>query len=799
MFGKKKKKVQDNTIPSSITGSIPYVAVYENGIIEVRPGVFSKSYLLPDANFKTASDNDQWSLAEQYSEFMNSFDSGVDVQITLHTRTMDVDALREKVFMGARDDSLNEYREEYNQMLEGKMSAAKNNLETDRILTVTIWAIDIAVATERFQQIDSVVAENMLTMTNQMVTPLAIHERLDILNRIYNPDATQPIYQTRVIDGRKVESFSLSGCAEQGISTKDVIAPDALEFKSNIAKVGDYVAKAYYVSSYPSYIKGTILTDFAQIPTNMLTSVYFTPVDQREGLSMVREKSVNIKSEVINAERNAAKNKIFGDIAVPTNLKDAKTEVESLFGKITKDNIRLYMVTFLFVLFAKDEAELKSFEDQLKLIASKNLLTIKVLSAQQEQGLNSALPLGRNDISVQRLMTTQSIASIIPFSMKEVRHGGGMYYGLNAVSKNMIIYDRLTEVNPSACILGMPGAGKSFTAKREIVNVRLNTDDEIYVIDPEREYVVLAEKFGGSVVKIATGSDIHINPFDLNLNNADDAGDPVKIKCDFIETLCDIMVGGKYGLSPIEKTMISRSVISVYEPYLQHLKKRGLSQDPTHAPTLKDFHANLSKQPFVEARNLAVSLERYVDGALDVFSHRTNISTSGGFVVYDIKDIGAGLKELGLQIALDNIWNRMIENKQKGKRTWIYVDEFYLLMQKPLSAAYVSQIWKRARKWMGVPCAITQNVEDMLKSEDARTIINNSPFLILLGQSPINKQQLSQMLGISPAEQKYIASAKPGQGLLRIGGDLIPMNDAFPKNTKLYEIMSTNPNEIRTT
>ena len=791
----KESKAYENAIPQSITDSIPYVAVYESGIIEVKPGVFSQSYIIPPVNFKTANDNEQWRLAELYSEFMNSFDSGVTVEITIYNRTIDMDAFREKVFVKIKDDDLNEYREEYNEMLADKMLGAKNNLETEKILTVTVEALDIESATEKLQQVESMVSENMAVMTKKTIEPLTMIERLDILNQIYNQDEARPVYEKRKIDGVESESFTLDNCAQQGITTKDLIAPESLEFKSNDGKVGDYYVKSFYVSTYPTYIRGTILTDFAQIPTNMLASVYFTPVEQTAGIKMIKEKSVNIKSEVINAERDAARNRIYGDIAVPTTLKDAKNEVDSLFGKMTKDNIKIFMVTFIFTLFARSEEEMKSFEDQLKLIGNKNLISIRALNFQQEAGFNSSLPIGRNDLHLQRLMTTQSIASIIPFDVKEVRQEGGMYYGQNAVSHNMILYNRLTDINPNGCILGMPGSGKSFAAKREMINVLLNTDDEIYVIDPEREYKVLADAFGGSTVKIAAGSDVYINPFDINLENSDDAGDPIKVKSDFIETIVEIMVGGKFGLSPIEKSIIGRSVINVYEPYLQRLKKKGLTQDPEHAPTLVEFYNDLVRQPQGEAVNLALSLERYVKGALDVFSHRTNVKVDKRFVVYDIKDIGAGLKELGLQIALDNIWNRMIENRQKGKRTWFYIDEFYLMMQKPTSAAYISQIWKRARKWNGVPCAITQNVEDMLKSEEARTIINNSPFIIMLGQSPINKQQLSQMMNISPTEQKYIATAKPGRGLIRIGEDLIPMDDSFPKDTKLYKIMTTNPNE----
>lgn len=792
----KKNQSAKIEIPQSITDSIPYVSVYESGIIEVRPRVFSQSYLIPPVNFKTATDNKQWTLATQYSEFLNSFDAGVSVEITMFNQTIDMDAFREKVFIRMKGDALNEYREEYNQMLEQKMLGTKNNLETEKILTVTVEAIDITAATEKLAQIETMVVENMAVMTKSTVTPIRLIERLDLLNRIYNQDSARPIYSKRIVDGKLSESFTLENCAAQGITTKEVIAPDSMEFKSNSGQIGDYLIKSFYVSTYPTYIKGTILTDFAQIPTNMLVSVYFTPYSQADGIKLIKEKSVNIKSEVIKAEKDAAKHNIYGNIAVPTTLRDASNEVDDLFGQVTKENEKIYMVTFLFVLFAKTEEEMQGFEEQLKLIGNKNLITIRPLNLQQEAGFNSSLPLGNNSIHVQRLMSTRSVASIIPFDVKEVRQEGGLYYGQNAVSHNMILYNRLSEVNPNGCILGMPGSGKSFTAKREMINVLLNTEDEVYIIDPEREYKPIADAFNGSIIKLASGSNAYINPFDLNLDNADDSGDPVKIKSDFIETICEIMVGGKYGLSPIEKSIIGRSVINIYEPYLQYLKRRGISQDFTRVPTLQEFYNDLCNQPQMEAQNLALSLERYVKGSIDLFAHRTNIKIDNRLVVYDIKDIGAGMKELALQIALDNVWNKMIENFQQGKRTWIYVDEFYLMMQKVSSAAYISQIWKRARKWRGVPTAITQNVEDMLRNEDARTVINNSSFVIMLGQSPINKQQLSQMFNISPNEQKYIASAKPGRGLICINGDdLIPMDDSFPRDTKLYQIMTTNPDD----
>ena len=425
-----------------------------------------------------------------------------------------------------------------------------------------------------------------------------------------------------------------------------------------------------------------------------------------------------------------------------------------------------------------------------------NLLTIRPLLNEMEQAFNSTLPIGNNYMSYTRLMTTETVASLTPFSVKEIYQRSGLYYGLNASNGSMTLYDRSQDVNPCGIILGMPGAGKSFSAKREMINVWLGTEDDIYVLDPEREYAAMAKAFGGAIVKISNGSKAYINPFDINLQNSGDDGDPVKVKSDFIQSICETAIGGRFGLSQIEKSLIGRCATRLYSDHVRDLQASGKDMDSESAPTMVDFYNLLMVQPEPEAANIALALERFVSGSDDLFSHHTNIDAQNRFIVYDIKDIGSGLKELGLQIAFDAIWNKMIENRAKGKRTWIYIDEFYLLMTKETSAEYISTIWKRARKWNGVPTAITQNVEDMLKSEQARTVINNSHFVTLLQQSPVNRKQLSNLLGLTTEEQKYISTSKPGMGLLKIGEDVFPINDDFPKDTKLYGIMTTKPDEL---
>lgn len=791
---KKKQKVQH--IPQTLQDSIPYVQVAEeNGVFEIKPGEYSKSYYFPEINFRTLNNDSQLKIAQAYSTFISAFPQGTTVEVTIYNKNVDIMKFQDDIMLKMKNDGLDVYRDEYNTMLLDKLSGAKNNLETIKLLTVGIKANDMQEAFDKFNQIDGIVSENMALVTKRDSRALTTIERLDLLNTIYNHDAAISLRQKKIIQGVEVEAFSLENCRAQGITTKDVIAPSGMLVKNRDMEVGSSFTRSYYISNYPSWIKSTLLTELASLPANMLVSVYFDAIPQDEAIKMIKRQGTNISSNLLEIQKKAAKSG-FDPSLVSPELQVAKEESSELMDEMTKDNGMLFTGNIVITIFASSLDELQRLEELLKAIAIKSLVFLKPLNFQQEEGFNSSLPLANNQLKVQRLMTSNTISSINPFSVREVHQKTGMYYGLNASSRNMILYDRTTDVNPNGCILGMPGAGKSFSAKREMLNILLNTDDEVYVIDPEGvDYAPLANALGGSEIKLAAGSKVYLNPFDLNIENTDDNGDPVKVKTDFIETICEIAIGGKYGLSPYEKSIIDRCVVDIYEPYMEHLKKTKKTIDTEKAPTMQEFYDALMSYRLAEAQNIAISLERFVKGSLDIFAHPTNVEIDNRFTVYNIKEIGTGLKELGLQICLDNIWNKMIMNKAKGKRTWFYVDEFYLMMRSPTSASYIAEIWKRARKWNGIPTAITQNVEDMLKSEEARTIINNSTFIMLLGQTPINRQQLSEMLDISKEEQKYISTAKPGMGLLRILGDTVPMDDAFPKNTELYHLMTTKPTE----
>lgn len=793
-MSRKKNKV--NHIPQSIADSIPYYQVYENGVFENRPGCFSKSYRLPTANFKTLSIDSQVRKADAWSQFLGNFDPDVTVEVTYYNKTTDINKFKESVLMPMQPDAFNASRDEINNITLDRLTGAKNNLNQEKYLTVSFEADDITDAGERFARIEGQITESMTQIAQNDATPLSAVERLDILNSIYNPDSSVPLHQKRQINGVDVETFSLENCRKQGITTKDVIQADGLKFMDYKFQIGEYVARSYYVNNFPTWIKATLLGDLASIPCNLLVSVYYQTIGQDESVRMIRRQRTNISSDLLANQKKASRGGYDPSLVNP-DISEAKDEASELMDEMIGDNTKLFTVTIVVTLIASDEAKLKVFETQLKSVVSKNLLNIKKLGYQQEEGFNSSLPLANKQITMNRLATTKTVASLIPFDTKEINQPGGVCYGINAESRNLILYDRTTSINPNGCILGMPGGGKSVTAKQEIINTLLRyPEDEVYVIDPEGEYRVITDAYNGFTLKLATGASQHLNPFDLNILETGDDGDPIKVKTDYIASLMEPMIGGRYGLSPLDISIIHRCVRNIYDPYLDYLHRTGKDIDQEHAPTMRDFYEEMLSMPEQDAQRLALSLERFVDGSDDMFSHHTNVDTNNRFVVYDIKDV-RGMKQVGVHVCLNNIWNKMITNKAKGKRTWFYIDEFYILMNSKLSASYVAEIWKRARKWGGIPTAITQNVEDMLKSEEARTVINNCALKILLAQSPTNKQQLSKMLDISPEEQKYISTTKPGLGLICVGSDILPVDSSIPTSSNLYSLVTTKPSETK--
>ena len=809
--GKKQKKNSKNpkknilAIPKTVQDTIPYLYVYSNGIIELDQGIFSKSYKLEDINFKIATDDEQMNIFQKYEDLLNTFDSEIKMQLVIFNRNIDKKTVEEKIFIPYQKDTLNEYRDEYNQMLENKMKEGKNNITKEKYLTLTINAKSLDEACTKFAKLDTSLSSSVKRINNQETQPMTAVERLEILAEIYNDNGSHGnFYKKANINNKEIESFSFESMAREGLTTKDLIGPASFTFNKDYIEIGDKYATTLFIDNLPTFMNANVLEELTDVNFNLLISINYNRLKPDKAMALLKNQLVNINSNVVDAQKKAAKSGYSPDLISPELLR-AQKEAQDLMDDITTRNQSLILTTFVITVFGDTKEELEKNIETLKSVTGKFLFQIKKLNYQQEKGFNSTLPIGRCDVYVDRLLTTESAAIFIPFSTQELSQNNGMYYGLNAVSKNLILFNRKNSKNANGVILGTQGSGKSFTAKREMINVILNTNDDIYIIDPEREYLPLAKLLGGEVVKIAAGGSTYLNPMDMDINygNDDDSKvDPIAMKCDFIGGLCETMQGDGIGLNSTQKSIIDRCVRILYQPYLEHMKKiheidPNKTCDMAASPTLKDFYEMLLSQPEYEAQSLALSLERFCIGSLDTFAHHTNVSRSNRFVVYDVKDIGEGMKELGLQVCLNAVWNQIIENRKMNRYTWFYLDEFYLLTQTASSASFLQQVYKRARKWQGIPTGITQNVGDLLASPQAVAILNNCDFVLMLNQSPIDKAQLAQMLNISPVQLSYITNSDPGQGLIYTGKSIVPFMDKFPVNTKLYRVMTTKPDDLK--
>lgn len=797
---KYQKKRRANKVRATMQQTIPYKNVYQNGIIEVEEGVFSKCYTLEDINFRVATQEDQELKFQEYEKLLNAFGENVCAQICINNKSAKKEDVLSDVLIKPKNDNLNEYRDEYNQILRDKMTEGRNDIMSSIYLAVSIHAESIEQAVNAFNRLEIEIGKHIKKVTEQEMHTQSTEERLAIMHDIFN------LYEEDAI--LSPSDISLEDSAKQGITSKDIVGPSGFKFEDEYFKMGNAYGRSLYLSSVPTFLSTDYIQSISEIPTNMLISVQYQSLDQEKSAKLVRRQLTNINANIVEAQQKAARGGYSMDM-LPPELEAAQTSAKELMDDVTRRDQKMFYTTLVVTHFAETKQKLD--EDTKLIISTSNncLCVMKKLFFQQETGLRASLPLASNKLCVDQLLTSECASIFLPFSVVEINQKNGIYYGLNAVSKTLLLYDRTKGTNSNGLILGVPGSGKSFTAKKEIVCVALNTNDDIYIIDPESEYQPLISALGGEVIKLAVGRRVFVNPMDMDINYAKDTdgdSDPVTMKADFISSICETVVGKRRGLSSSERSIIDRCVRNLYQPYLKHIHEINLNRpegseeitcDRNAMPTLTDFYSLLLTQPEIEAQNLALALELYTTGSLDIFAHRTNVDTQNRFVVYDIREIGSSLKELGLRICLNDMWNRIISNFVKfGKRTWAYIDEFYLLLQSESSAVFLQQVWKRARKWMGVMTGITQNVEDLLNSPAARGIINNCNFILMLNQSPIDRMSLATLLKISEAQLSYITNSDPGQGLLYNGKTIVPFVDNFPKNTRLYELITTKPEDV---
>lgn len=767
---KSNLKTKKKSFSKTAQKTVPIVNACDDGIIEPIKGEFSKSFEFLDINYHAARDEEQVNIFARYCEFLNFFNSTVNLQITVNNKSINRHEFEKKVVLEEGGDNLDVFRKEYNEMLISQVQKGRNDTEKEKYITISIKANDITEARNIFSRIENEIS-GLLRSIGSYAKIQPINKRLEVLHDIYRAD--------------NIGNFSYNASMlKSGSLIKNEIAPDSFEFKRDYFLMGNRYARVVFLRSLPSFLNDQFFTELTDFSFNMMTTINVRAIEPENALKMIKRQITGMESNKIEYQRKSVKNGYL-DAFIPYELKNNLREAEDLLEDVMNKNQRLFLTNVAILLMSDDKQKLDEQTETIKSTARKHLCQIGTLNYQQEEGLNSVLPLGRNNLYVDRCLTTEAAAVLIPFSSQELTQPGGMYYGLNAISKNLIIFNRKTLKNQNGFILGTPGSGKSFAAKREMINAILRAGDDVIIIDPEREYTNLVRNFEGEVIQISSDSRNYINPLDMNIDYSED---PISLKSEFLLSLFETIIGGKEGLSAKEKSILGRCVGLTYQEYMQTFDKES-------TPTLKDFYEVLKKQREPEAEGLATALELYAIGNLSVFSKKTNIDINNRIVCFDIKDLGKQLKPMGMLITLDAIWNRIVENRKKGRHTWIYIDEMYLLFNNEYSANFFYELYKRSRKYGGVVTGITQNVEDLLRSETARSMLANSDFVMMLNQAATDRAELEKMFNISSTQLEYITNSDPGQGLLFTGGSIIPFVDDFPRDTKLYKMMTTKLEE----
>ena len=767
--GNKEKKI-------TAQQSIPYREMGKDGICRVEDGYYSKTIRFYDINYQLAQNEDKNAIFENWCDFLNYFDSTIHFQLSFINHHSNMAEYEDVIRIKKQNDSFDDLRMEFAQMLRNQLAKGNNGLVRTKYLTFGIEADNIREAKPKLERIETDILNNFKVL-GVSAYPLNGVERLQIMYETFNQDNKVPF------------RFNYEDVLRTGLNTKDYIAPSSFVFKNGKDfQMGDTIGAVSYLQILAPELTDKMLAEFLEMDCNLLVNLHIQSIDQMKAIKLVKAKVTDINRMKIEEQKKAVRSGYDMDI-IPSDLNTYGGEAKRLLEDLQSRNERMFLVTVVFLNTAKNKQELENVVFQTAGIAQKYNCALKRLDYQQEPGLMSSLPLGKNWIPIKRALTTTSTAIFVPFTTQELFMGGeSIYYGLNALSNNLIMADRKKLKNPNGLIVGTPGAGKSFAAKREITNVIIVTKDDIIICDPEGEYFPIVRAFNGQVVRISPTSHDYINPMDINTNYADD-DDPLSLKSDFILSLCELVVGGKNGLEPVEKTIIDRCVRLVYQDYLA-------DPVPEKMPILEDLYNLLRKQEEPEAQRLATALEIYVNGSLKVFNHRTNVELNNRLVCFDIKDLGKQLKKLGMLIVQDQVWNRVTVNRAAHKSTRYYIDEFHLLLKEEQTAAYSVEIWKRFRKWGGIPTGITQNVKDLLASREIENIFENSDFILMLNQAYGDRQIIEKKINISPHQLSYVTNSGAGEGLIFYGNTIIPFKDRFDNSLMLYALMSSKPEDV---
>ena len=766
----------------TVQDSIPFQNMFPDGLCRLEGGAFSKTIAFEDVNYRLAGPEDQRSIFESLCDFYNGYDPSIGVQVSLDSRSGG-SAADEMFGIRRQGNDLDPIRDEAVDILRMQYKRGNNGYVKTKYVTLTIEAENLPAARARFARIETD------TLNRFKVMGAAAHvldgkERLELLYNILHPEGGQ-------------FAFEWDWLPASGLSVKDFISPSSFHFgETRTFRIGKRYGAVSFLQILAPEMHDRILTDFMEADGNIMVTMHIRGINQNEAIKMVKRKITDLDAMKIQEQKRAVRSGYDMDI-LPSDLSTYGGAAKDLLTDLQSRNERMFNMTFLVLHTAETRQKLEIAVSQAASVAQTYNCLLTRLDFQQEEGLMSSLPLGLNQIEIQRGLTTSSVAIFVPFTTQELFQNGSeaLYYGINALSNNLIMVDRKLLKNPNGLILGTPGSGKSFSAKREITNAFLICPkDDIIICDPEGEYTPLVERLHGQVIKLSPtgkgydGSPCYINPMDLNLDYSDD-DNPLSLKSDFILSLCELIVGGKDGLAPVEKTIIDRCVRIVYRDYLNDPK-------PENMPLLEDLYNALRAQDEKEAQYIATALEIYVTGSLNVFNHHTNADVNSRIVCYDIKELGKQLKKIGMLVVQDQVWNRVTINRAAHKTTRYYLDEFHLLLKEEQTASYSVEIWKRYRKWGGIPTGITQNVKDLLSSREVENIFENSDFIYMLNQAAGDRQILAKQLNISPHQLSYVTHSGEGEGLLFYGNTILPFIDHFPKDTELYRVMTTKPQEV---
>lgn len=762
----RKQKVKQK-IRKTVQQSIPIDRVYRDGIFQYGK-IFSKTWRFSDINYKVASAADQEEMFRAYSAVLNGLPTDGDIKITIYNHRIGNEAF---IDLTSARSEYSVYAKELSELLKNKMSES-NNIVQEKYITVSSEKHNIEEARSYFARVGSDLGVAFAKL-NSSVTELGVNDRLRIFYDFFQE-----------ADGEF--SFDLKEAVVRGKHFKDSIAPHSMKFKKDCIIIGDKLARVLFLKEYPSFLKDNLFSQLTDFSRSMMISADIRLVPTDEAVKLVQKKLLAVETDITKWQQKQNENNNFS-ASIPYEKEQMRSEIKEYMDDLTSRDQRMMFVTVTVVHTADTVTGLNNDTQTLMSIGQKGLCTLAQLKYQQEWGLNTVLPYGLREITSMRTLTTEGAAALMPFKTQELTDGGGLYYGINAISRNLLMCDRKKLLNGNGFILGVSGSGKSFAAKMEIVMAALFGGDDILIVDAEREYGSLVKNLGGEVLKLAAASQTHINALEIS-KDIDMEESPAAIKSEFLISLFDRLLrssdarlGG--GVGAKDKSIIDRCAIKVYGDFLS-----GKTDIP---PTLIDFREELMQQPEEEAKDLALSLEIFTTGSLNAFAHQSNVNTENRIVCYDILELGEQMKSVGLLIMLDNIFYRVMANRKRGRHTRVYIDEAHLYFKNPYSAEFLLKAWKRFRKYGGLLTAITQNISECLLSETARGMLSNSEFLLMLNQSPSDRQELAELLSISEAQMSHITNSGAGKGLIKFGGAIVPFVNDFPKDTELYRLMNT--------